>query len=130
MMTLYALAALAVINALQLVLLVRLARRVTGAERTNERLAHFAEALTLLTDTTEQGLANVAAGLTAFGTKTTTRGTTKATTKRIAAAVRKGTPVASIAAEEAMSESEIRLHLELAGASLAAREADHGSMRV
>lgn len=129
-MTLYVLAAMAVVNALQLVLLVRLARRITGAERVNERLTHFAEALTLLTDTTEQGLANVANGLTAFGRKTTTRGTTKATTKRIAAAVKKGTPVSAIAADEAMSESEIRLHLELAGVALAARETDHGSMRI
>ena len=83
MMTTYVLAAMAVVNALQLVLLVRLARRVTGNEagneRVNERLTHFAEALTLLTDTTEQGLSNVAAGLTAFGQKTTTRSTTRAT---------------------------------------------------
>ncbi len=125
----YVLAAMAVISALQLVLLVRLARRVTGAERMNERLSHFAEALSLLTDTTEQGLANVAAGLTAFGTRTSTRGTTRATTRRIVSAAKKGRPVNAIAADESMSESEIRLHLGL-GTAARSTEADHGSLRV
>lgn len=129
MITTYVLAAMAVINALQLVLLVRLARRITGAERMNDRLSHFAEALSLLTDTTEQGLANVAAGLTAFGTKTSTRGTTRATTRRIVSAVKKGRPVAAIAADESMSESEIRLHLGL-GTAARSTEADHGALRV
>ena len=129
MITTYVLAAMAVINALQLVLLVRLARRVTGAERMHDRLSHFAEALSLLTDTTEQGLANVAAGLTAVGTKTSTRGTTRATTRRIVSAAKKGRPVTAIAADESMSESEIRLHLGL-GVAVRATEADHGSLRV
>lgn len=129
MITTYVLAAMAVINALQLVLLVRLARRVTGTERMHDRLSHFAEALSLLTDTTEQGLANVAAGLTAFGTKTSTRGTTRATTRRIVSAAKKGRPVAAIAADESMSESEIRLHLGL-GAAVRSTEAGHGSLRV
>ena len=129
MITTYVLAAMAVISALQLVLLVRLARRVTGTERMHDRLSHFAEALSLLTDTTEQGLANVAAGLTAFGTKTTTRGTTRAATRRIVSAAKKGRPVAAIAADESMSESEIRLHLGLCAATRST-EASHGSLRV
>jgi hypothetical protein len=129
MITTYILAAMAVVSALQLVLLVRLARRITGAERVNDRLSHFAEALSLLTDTTEQGLANVAAGLTAFGTRTSTRGTTRATTRRVVSAAKKGRPIASIAADESMSESEIRLHLGL-GAAARSTEADHGALRV
>lgn len=134
MMMIYVLAAMAVVNALQLALLVRLARRVTGNEagneRVNERLTHFAEALTLLTDTTEQGLSNIAAGLTAFGQKTTTRSTTRATTKRIVSAARNGREVSAIAAAESMSESEIRLHLELGAASLSAAAGQRGSTRV
>ena len=134
MITTYVLAAMAVVNALQLVLLIRLARRVTGNEagneRVNERLTHFAEALTLLTDTTEQGLSNIAAGLTAFGQKTTTRSTTRATTKRIVSAARNGRAVSAIAAEELMSESEIRLHLELGAGRLSAAEGERGSVRV
>ncbi|MFN7914041.1 MAG: hypothetical protein U0Q55_01785 [Vicinamibacterales bacterium] len=123
------LAAMAVLNALQLTLLVRLARRVTNGDRSHERLAHFAEALTLLTDTTEQGLANVAASLNAVGQKPATRSTTKATTRRIVSAVKKGKPIAAIAEAESMSESEIRLHLELGGFAAPA-EAVHGSVRI
>lgn len=122
-------ATLAVLNALQLTLLVRLSRRLTTNDRGQERLAHFAEALTLLTDTTEQGLANVAASLNAVGQKPATRSTTKATTRRIVTAVKKGKPIAAIAEAESMSESEIRLHLELGGFA-APTEAGHGSMRI
>ena len=124
------LAVMAVINALQLSLLVRLARRVSGAERTNERLSHFAEALSLLTDTTEHGLATVAAGLTEVGRKTSTRVTAKAATKRIVAAVRDGRSVAGVAADMGLSESEIGLHLELGGLPMNAAGGDHGSLRV
>ena len=130
MITILLLAAMAVINALQLSLLIGLARRVSGAERTNERLSHFAEALSLLTDTTEHGLASVAAGLTAVGRKTSTRATARAATKRIVAAVRDGRSVAGVAAEMGMSESEIGLHLELGGLPKETVEGDYGSLRV
>ncbi len=129
MMTLVLLAAMAVVNALQLVLLIRLARRVTGVERVNERLSHFAEALSLLTDTTEQGLASVAAGLTEVGRKTTTRATTRSTTKKIVNAVKGGQSIYDVAAEMGMSESEIRLHLEF-GAAAATTGGDRGALRV
>jgi hypothetical protein len=108
-----AVAVMAWINLLQLVLLVRMKRRVVEVERVNERLDHFAQALTLLTDTTEQGLENVATGLQALGRKMTTRGGTKATARRIADAARGGRPLSAIAADEAMSESEVRLHVGL-----------------
>ena len=130
MITLVLLAAMAVINALQLALLVSLARRISGVERVNERLSHFARALSLLTDTTEHGLANVASGLTEVGRKTSTRGTTKVTTKRIVSAVRGGRSIASVAADMGLSESEIRLHLEFGGLPTKTAGGDHGSLRV
>lgn len=130
MMTLVLLAAMAVVNALQLVLLIRLARRVTGAERVSERLSHFAEALSLLTDTTEQGLASIATSLTDAGRKTATRGTTKSTTKKILTAVKGGQSIGAVAAEMGMSESEIRLHLGLGGMTAAATGGDRGTVRV
>jgi hypothetical protein len=130
MISIYIVAAILAVNALQLVLLIRLARRVTGAERVNERLSHFAEALSLLTDTTEQGLASIATGLTEFGRKTSTRGTAKAATRRIMSAVRSGRAVSAIAADESLSESEIRLHLELGGAESRTTEAVHGALRI
>jgi hypothetical protein len=130
MITLVMLAAMAVVNALQLALLIKLARRVTGVERLNERLSHFAEALSLLTDTTEQGLGSIAASLTEAGRKTTTRGTTKSATKRIVTAVKGGRSIATVAAEMGMSESEIRLHLELGGMTASMVGGEHGSLRV
>src|SRR6185295_5914679 len=93
--------------------------------RTDDRLAHFAEALALLTDTTEAGLANVALELESTRRRTP-RGTSRAATaKRIATAVRKGQSIEDIIAAEALSESEIRLHLRMTGNEL--RLKDGGS---
>ena len=130
MITLVLLAAMAVINALQLALLVSLARRISGVERVNERLSHFARALSLLTDTTEHGLASVATGLTDVGRKTSTRASARSATKRIVSAVREGRSIASVAADMGMSESEIRLHLEFGGLPAKAAGGNHGSLRV
>jgi hypothetical protein len=104
----------------QVVLLVRLQRRVSAIERVHARLDHFAEALTLLTDTTEQGLENVAAGMQALGRRMTTRGGTRALGRRIADAARGGRALSAIAADEALSESEVRLHVGLQQAPKAA----------
>jgi hypothetical protein len=115
--------ALAAINVVQLKVLIQLQRRVGEVERVNARLDQFAQALTLLTDTTEQGLENVAGGLQSLGRRIATRGGTRATGRRIADAVRGGRPLSAIAAEEEMSESEVRLHMGLhqAGIRLAAQ---------
>lgn len=128
-MNTWVLAGLALLNVIQLALIVRLGGRVAGAERVNDRLSHFAEALTLLTDTTEAGLASVAGGLSAYGQKASSRAGTRATGRRIAKAVKNGQPVAAIAADEALSESEIRLHLELAE-DRRTMEARRGTLRV
>jgi hypothetical protein len=116
--------ALAAINVVQLKVLIQLQRRVGEVERVNARLDQFAQALTLLTDTTEQGLENVAGGLQSLGRRIATRGGTRATGRRIADAVRGGRPLSAIAAEEEMSESEVRLHMGLhqAGIRLAAAQ--------
>jgi hypothetical protein len=45
-------------------------------------------------------------------------------------AVRKGQPVDAVAAEEGLSESEIRLHLGLGGLPTTATKGEHGSVRV
>jgi Flp pilus assembly protein TadB len=93
--------------------------------RTEDRLAHFAEALALLTDTTEAGLANVALELESTRRRTP-RGTSRAATaKRISTAVRKGQSIGDIVAAEALSESEIRLHLRMTGSEM--RLKDGGS---
>jgi hypothetical protein len=121
----YVLAALTVVALAQTVVTWQLARRVRATtEPLDRRLAHFADALALLTDTTETGLANLATELeqsarrrgarpAAGGSaRSSARSTTpKATSRRIVTATRCGKPIAEIAAAEGMSESEVMLHL-------------------
>ena len=111
----YVVAALTVVVFAQTVALVRIARGMTGVARLGERLSRFAEALALLTDTTEAGLANVANELEQSGRRRASRSAARASTaKRISTAAVRGRTVEEIAALEALSESEIRLHLHMA----------------
>jgi hypothetical protein len=82
-----------------------------------ERLSRLADGLALLTDTTEAGLGTIArqieqlARRPAAAAKTATRMTVA---KRVVQAALKGDKVSHIARNEALSESEVRLHLALA----------------
>jgi alkylhydroperoxidase family enzyme len=112
-MTTYLVIALTLVIVAQTALLLRVWPLLQRPARTEDRLAHFAEALALLTDTTEAGLANVALELESTRRRTP-RGTSRAATaKRIATAARKGQSIEDIVAAEALSESEIRLHLRM-----------------
>jgi hypothetical protein len=139
----YALAGLTLVILAQTVVTWRLSTRIRAAERLDRRLSHFAEALALLTDTTETGLANVATELeqagrrrgsrpaaTANEHRSASRSTRpKATARRIATATRGGTPVGEIAAAEGMSESEVLLHLGMSAGTRAKGSVD-GSVRI
>ena len=117
-MTTYLVIALTLVVVAQTAILLRVWALLQRPARSEDRLAHFAEALALLTDTTEAGLANVALELESTRRRTP-RGTSRAATaKRIAAAVRKGQSIEDIVAAEALSESEIRLHLRMTGNEL------------
>lgn len=124
----YALAALVAVAAVQALLIVRLSKALQGVGRFAERLAHLAAALELLTDTTEVGLANVAAELERTSTARPPRPTRGATARRIASAVRRGHTIEDVAAHEALSQGEVRLHLQLAPPD-ALKGEGHGSMR-
>ena len=107
----------------------RMSLAMRGAARLNDRLSHFAEALALLTDTTEAGLANVAAELERTGRRRAARSVSRsAAAKRIITAARRGQDVDEIAAAEGMSQSEVRLHLSMAPGS--AEGSGHGVLRV
>jgi Flp pilus assembly protein TadB len=113
--TTYLMIALILVIVAHTAILWRVWSQVRRPARVDDRLAHFAEALALLTDTTEAGLANVALELESTRRRTP-RGTSRAATaKRIASAVRKGSSIEDIVAAEAISESEIRLHLRMTG---------------
>ena len=111
----YVVAALTVVVFAQTVALWRIARGMSGVSRLGERLNRFAEALALLTDTTEAGLATVANELEQSGRRRASRTAARASTaRRISTAAVRGRSVEEIAALEALSESEIRLHLHMA----------------
>ena len=114
-MTTYLVIALTLVIVAHTAMLWRVLALLRRPARTDDRLAHFAEALALLTDTTEAGLANVALELESTRRHTPRGATRAATAKRIATAVRKGRSIDDIVADEAISESEIRLHLRMTG---------------
>jgi hypothetical protein len=107
------LASLVVVEGLAIVTLSRSVRKVS---RVSEKIAHLNSALVLLTDTTEAGMASIAAELERIGTleRSSTAVNRGATSRRIAAALLNGHSLEQIAASEALSESEVRLHMRLA----------------
>ena len=125
----YGFTALAIVTLAQSAAIWRMSRAMRVTIRLNERLSHFAEALPLLTDTTETGLASVATELQATGRTRAARSVApRAASKRIATAARCGQAINDIAAAEAISESEVRLHLEMSPGL--AKGTRHGALRV
>lgn len=108
-------AALAVVIAVQAFAIVYLARAAGAVGRVSERVTRLSAALELLTDTAEAGFGSVAQEIERAGPtrRTAPAGSRRAVGKRISAAVRDGQSVEEIAAREALSESEVRLHLQL-----------------
>lgn len=91
-------------------------RRHFDVSRLEGRLSRFGEALALLTDTTQSGFASIAGelALERTGRRPAPAASRAVTSKRIVTAVRRGRTVQQVAADEQVSESEIRLHLGLA----------------
>lgn len=109
----YGLVGMTVLQSVGLGVLLR-RRRDLDLSRLEGRLSRFGEALALLTDTTQSGFASIAGELERTDRRAVPPTTRAATSKRIATAVRRGRTVQQIAADEQVSESEIRLHLGLA----------------
>ena len=102
-------------------------RLQAAIERTDDRVSHLLAGVSLLTDTTEGALRDVAAEITRLATRQ--EGSTRpraATQRRVTAAARRGRSVHEIAATEEVSEGEVRLRLQL---EQAAKERAHASMR-
>lgn len=112
----WAVLALAVLTVVQTVALMVLVRRMRLVSELDARVNRFASALTLLTDTTEAGLTSVAGALEQLDKRRTTRPSPRTSvTKRVVSAAASGREVPRIARDEALSESEVRLHLAMAG---------------
>jgi hypothetical protein len=101
----------------QSVLVLWIARRLRELGLMRERMSRLADGLALLTDTTEAGLSTILREVQQGARKAPVRASSasrSAVSKRVLAAARKGSDVAEIASDEALSESEVRLHLKLA----------------
>jgi hypothetical protein len=98
-------------------------------ERLDDRVAHLLAGVSLLTDTTEGALRDVAAEISRLAAVTGQERpkSRAATQRRVASAARRGRSVQDIAASEQVSEGEVRLRLQLDKA--AKRENNHASMR-
>lgn len=79
----------------------------------DERLSHLADALALLTDTSESGFNAVAAEVGRLAETGTPTAPTALANRRLATQARRGRSVQQIAAAEGVSEGEIRLRLHL-----------------
>jgi hypothetical protein len=93
--------------------------RLRELRHVRERMSRLADGLALLTDTTEAGLATVIREVEQISKRPALpRSMSRATVaRRVAAAARRGQGTADIAADESLSESEVRLHLSLAQAT-------------
>lgn len=121
-------AAAVVVVLLGLMAWVRMQQRA-AIERLEDRISHLTAGLSLLTDTTETGLRDVAVELSRLAAATAA-GAPKpraVTQRRMAGAARRGRSVQDIAAAEQVSEGEVRLRL---GLEKARKEATtHAEMR-
>lgn len=84
-------------------------------DRLDDRIAHLTAGLSLLTDTTEGGLRDVALEVERLASIPAARpGARAAMQRRVAGAAKRGRSVQEIAVTEQMQESEVRLRLHLA----------------
>jgi hypothetical protein len=89
-------------------------RHQAAIDRLEDRLSHLIAGVSLLTDTTEGGLRDVALEIGRLaGTGVQARPRVRAAQRRITTAARRGRSVQDIAASEEVSEGEVRLHLQL-----------------
>src|SRR6266508_3992312 len=86
--------------------------------RIDERIAHLTAGISLLTDTAESGLRDVAQEIErmAAPAKSAIPKARGVAQRRVSNAARRGKSVKDIAAAEGMSEGEVRLRMQLAGA--------------
>ena len=100
----------------QFVILLWTLRRLAELSNIRERMSRLADGLALLTDTTEAGLATLAAQIEQMNRtkgRVARPATRSAVQERVTDAARRGERISKIAAHEALSESEIGLHLAL-----------------
>jgi hypothetical protein len=103
------------VGVLQLGGLVLTLRQQRHLSRLNSRLSNVVSGVSLLTDTTETGLRDVATEISRGARPAAARPRPRAATqRRMASAARLGRSIQDIAADEQVSEGEVKLRLQLA----------------
>jgi hypothetical protein len=110
---------------IQGVLAWRLVAAQRALDRVQARLTNHGEALSLLTDTSENGFGAIARELERLASPEV-KPARRASARRVATAARKGQSITDIAAAEQVSEGEIQLRLAMAGQRLSALTANRG----
>ena len=105
-------AASGIVLVLATALVVARRRQRAAIARLDERLTHLAAGVSLLTNTTEDGLRSIAMEVARLAGASEQKPSAQLTTRqRIAAAAGHGRSVQDIAASEQVSEGEVLLHL-------------------
>ncbi len=113
----WATSAVTVLAVVQVVIGLFMAWRLLEIGRLRERLSRLADGLALLTDTTENGFTEVTRQMEELAQKPAAapvKASRRTVATRVVKAAKQGDDVIAIAKNEALSESEIRLHLALA----------------
>jgi hypothetical protein len=114
-MDLYIVAGLGIVLITQALLFRIVLRQQRSIEHFEDRFGRLTAGVSLLTDTTECGLRDVAREVERLGQAAPAKKRANAAvTRRIRTAARRGRKVAEIAAAEQVSEGEVRLRLHLA----------------
>ena len=131
----------------QIVMLWRFTHVVGTIRRYEERLGHLGDTMTLLTETTETGFRAMALEIERLAASEAAKAPqaplVRPSSTRIASAARRGRSIQQIAADEQVSEGEVRLRLHLteqgrapkttaapkAAKPRTKRERQHGEMR-
>jgi hypothetical protein len=124
--TIYMWAGLGVAVLAQAVLARLVMQQQRTVDRLEERVGHLLAGISLLTDTTEGGLRDIALEISRVSAPAAKPAARAATTRRINGAARRGRTVRDIAAAEQLSEGEVRLRLKLADSS---KQVEYASMR-
>lgn len=115
----YAISILTLICVVQLWLLWRLIRAMGRLQGFEDQLARCTQGLSLLVDTSEAGFAILGSEIVKLAAAPARPPSVRATSRRVAAAASHGAEIPDIAAQQGLSEGEVRLRIHLAAAEAA-----------
>jgi hypothetical protein len=125
----YAIATLIAVCAVQSWLLWRLTLALGQMTRFEERLSGVTQGLSILVDTSEAGFAMLGHEMGKATAESTRPRSSRSTTRRVTSAAARGREIWDIAAEQELSEGEVRLRMHLATADATSSAVPEGDRR-